>query len=311
MEKIALISDIHGNLPALEAVIADARARGVTQFLLLGDYITDFPYPNEIAELLQSLENATIIRGNKEERLEGFRRDNPDWLALEQMAPARWNLRELTDANADYLFGLPDTAELEFGGMTLFATHSLREFCFKASKLREINSSGWLRGRMRTDPIPRGGYLAHVNVSIDASPEVAAELAAMPRGIYAFGHNHLQAHWRRGDALFVNPGSCGFASDFAVGAPYTILTAANDEIAVEEIRVEYDIDALITATKRSTMYEAAPVWCEAAARTILTGEDLIGDFLHHAIAVGEAAGDTDFPVSDATWRRAWETWKMR
>ncbi|MDR0916261.1 MAG: metallophosphatase family protein [Oscillospiraceae bacterium] len=307
-DKLALIADVHGNLPALRAVIGDAKSRGATRWLLLGDYITDFPYPNEVAELLQTLENAVIIRGNKEERYANMRGENPDWLALEQMAPARWNLRELTDANADYLFGLPDTAEFEFGGERVYATHSIREICPLASKVREVNSSRWYRDKMFEKPFSRSEYPAIANAAIDASPTVTAQISALPRGVYAFGHNHIQQHFRRGDTLLVNPGSCGFATDFAIGAPYTMLTAANGEIRVEELRVAYDIDALIDTLKKSTLYVAASIWCETVARTIQTGADLVGHFLHHAQDVGAMLGDTDYPVSDATWRRAWATW---
>jgi diadenosine tetraphosphatase ApaH/serine/threonine PP2A family protein phosphatase len=59
----ALLYDIHGNLPALEAVLADARA---DRFLLGGDYALFGPFPAETVDALRSLPNATWIRGNGE-----------------------------------------------------------------------------------------------------------------------------------------------------------------------------------------------------------------------------------------------------
>ncbi|MDR0838810.1 MAG: metallophosphoesterase family protein [Oscillospiraceae bacterium] len=308
MEKIALISDVHGNLPALKAVIADAEKRGAARFLLLGDYVTDFPFPNGIAELLKGLENATIIRGNKEERYERLRAE-PELLSREQMAAARWDLSELSGENADYLFSLPGTAELEFGGQRLFATHSVRELCRKAARLSEAHSS-WYRRTQAERPFARSEYIGKLTAAIDASPEVSRGLDELPRGIYAFGHNHLQAHYRRGGSLFVNPGSCGLPLDFEPTAPYTILTARDGEIRVEEIRVEYDIAATVAAAMRSDMYEAAPVWCDIHARVLETGEDFISAFLDHAYDLAHLQGREEI-VSNEVWRKAWETWELR
>jgi predicted phosphodiesterase len=305
-EKLALISDVHGNLPALEAIVADAKQRGVERFLLLGDYITDFPFPNEVAEFLRNLDNAVIIRGNKEERFEQLRA-NPELLQSEQMAAARWNMRELTGENESYLFSLPDTATLEFCGETLFATHSVREFNYSLSRLRQTNSS-WYRDEQLRQPFPRSEYISKLTDAIAASPELATELTELPRGIYAYGHNHLQAHFRLGDKLFVNPGSCGLPCDFEATAPYTILTAKDGNIAVEEIRVNYDIAGLITAIKTSAMYSAAQVWCDLIIHSIQIGRDIVNDFVQYAFSLSQISHRENAVVSDEIWREAWATW---
>ena len=72
---LALLYDIHGNLPALEAVLADAS--DVDGFLLGGDYATAGAWPRETVERLKELENATWIRGNADRWLVD-RHDAPD-----------------------------------------------------------------------------------------------------------------------------------------------------------------------------------------------------------------------------------------
>jgi predicted phosphodiesterase len=62
---IAILYDVHGNLPALEAVLADARAAGAERFVLGGDYALFGPWPRETVELLRELD-ADWIRGNGE-----------------------------------------------------------------------------------------------------------------------------------------------------------------------------------------------------------------------------------------------------
>ena len=68
---LAVLYDIHGNLPALEAVLDDARAAGAEGFVLGGDYCVFGPWPAETLERLQALPGATWIRGNTERELLG------------------------------------------------------------------------------------------------------------------------------------------------------------------------------------------------------------------------------------------------
>jgi diadenosine tetraphosphatase ApaH/serine/threonine PP2A family protein phosphatase len=63
---LAILYDVHGNLPALEAVLADARAAGASRWLLGGDYALFGPWPRETVERLDALHGATWIRGNGE-----------------------------------------------------------------------------------------------------------------------------------------------------------------------------------------------------------------------------------------------------
>lgn len=61
---IALLYDVHGNLAALEAVLAEAEQAGATSYLLGGDYATFGPWPRETAERLEGLPAVVRIRGN-------------------------------------------------------------------------------------------------------------------------------------------------------------------------------------------------------------------------------------------------------
>jgi diadenosine tetraphosphatase ApaH/serine/threonine PP2A family protein phosphatase len=77
---LAAFYDIHGNLPALEAAVADARAAGADRYLLGGDFASWSPWPLETLELLRSLPSATWIRGNGERWLRDPPRDRPEVL---------------------------------------------------------------------------------------------------------------------------------------------------------------------------------------------------------------------------------------
>ena len=64
--KFAVISDIHGNLPALDAVIADAEKENVSGFIFAGDYCIGNPWPDECIARISALERKYAVRGNEE-----------------------------------------------------------------------------------------------------------------------------------------------------------------------------------------------------------------------------------------------------
>src|ERR687887_2278484 len=76
---LACLYDIHGNLPALEAVLEDAEAHGATRWILGGDYALFGGWPAETVARLRELENAVWIRGNGERWTE-HPDEAPEWL---------------------------------------------------------------------------------------------------------------------------------------------------------------------------------------------------------------------------------------
>ena len=117
MERVlALLYDIHGNLPALEAVLADAGDAG--ELLLGGDYATAGAWPRETVERLKELENATWIRGNADRWL-ADRHDAP--APIDEIAARTAEL--LGDELVAELAELPEQTEL---GDTLYCHASPR-----------------------------------------------------------------------------------------------------------------------------------------------------------------------------------------
>ena len=104
---LAVLYDIHGNLPALEAVLADMEDAGADRFLLGGDYGTPSPAPHETLVRLRELPEATWIRGNGER-----------WLREPPEIPMAIHVYEefegvLAAEEVDWLYGLPVKAELD------------------------------------------------------------------------------------------------------------------------------------------------------------------------------------------------------
>ncbi len=104
---LAILYDIHGNIAALDEVLAEAETAGVDRYLLGGDYGTPSPAPRETLERLRALPNATWIRGNGERWL----RETPE--IPEVVEAYREFEGTMTEDEVDRLYSLPVQAELD------------------------------------------------------------------------------------------------------------------------------------------------------------------------------------------------------
>jgi len=105
---LGILYDIHGNLDALEAVLADAEGVGIDRWLLGGDYGTPSPYPLETLDRLRGLPNATWIRGNGERWLREPPADRPEVVETYERFPD-----QVSPDVVDWLYNLPSQADLD------------------------------------------------------------------------------------------------------------------------------------------------------------------------------------------------------
>jgi putative phosphoesterase len=102
--RVAALYDIHGNLPALEAVLAEVEREGVEAIVIGGDIASGPPQPREVVELVRSLPSAHCIRGNAD-RLRDTQYGDDVGLA--------WLLEQLDDDQVDWLVSLPFATVLD------------------------------------------------------------------------------------------------------------------------------------------------------------------------------------------------------
>ena len=109
--KLALLSDIHANLPALDACLAHARAQGANQFALLGDMVDYGPYPAETVERCRQLEQegAIVLRGNHD----ACPTSEPDAEATWGNMISSWTFNQLSVDQQTWLAQLPLTAIID------------------------------------------------------------------------------------------------------------------------------------------------------------------------------------------------------
>ena len=115
--RIAVIADIHGNLPALEAVIADIRCREVDCTINLGDCVSGPLWPREVCDLVMARDDLTI-RGNHDRWVSG-----PD--PARMGASDRYAYSQLNQDHRSWLGALPASADMDCG-ILAFPRHTLK-----------------------------------------------------------------------------------------------------------------------------------------------------------------------------------------
>jgi putative phosphoesterase len=222
--KIAVLSDVHGNLPALESVLVDAKKHGAEQIWYLGDFVGYIPYPNEVIWRLRD-ENAISIVGNYDLKVLSFARKKKQWKKQksgEKFVVFEWNYKALSAANKRFLRTLPKERRLKIAGLTVLLTHGS-----PADNEEGIDSSL---------PAKRLNQLAKI-----ARADVVL-----------CGHTHRPLRRRAGNVFFVNAGSVG-RPEGDTRASYAILTFAGNRVAVKHYKVIYNIARATAAIRKAAL----------------------------------------------------------
>src|SRR5664280_1259804 len=219
--RLAVFSDVHGNLPGLEAILADIEARSVAQTLCLGDLVGYGPFPNEVAALIRD-RGIPSLMGNYDQGI-GFATGDcgcvykTDEQRAEGTASLAWTQEVASDEVKAYLRTLEDHFLLETPGGEILAVHG---------SPRRINE-----------------YL------FEDRPASAMERMARehPYPAILFGHTHLPYARPVGETTFVNVGSGGRPTDGDWRVCYAIVDpgALGNPRFVEFVRVPYDYEKLL------------------------------------------------------------------
>ena len=218
--RIALIADIHGNLPALEAVLADISGRGVDAIVNLGDHVSGPLWPRETAALLMQHDWPTVA-GNHDRMVVG---DDP----ASHGPSDQYAYERLDDEQRTWLTRLPVTAGLDDGRVLL--CHGVPDD--DRRYLLETPEHGRLR-------LARPG-------------EIARRLGDVSARVIVCGHSHVPRVVHHDGRLLVNPGSVGLpayvhdgrhAHVSETGSPlarYGLLELGVDGDRVDLVTVAYD-----------------------------------------------------------------------
>jgi predicted phosphodiesterase len=239
--RIALISDIHGNLVSLRAVLADINREGVDQIVCLGDVTALGPQPCEVLAQLKALD-CTCVMGNHDDDMLNLDLAYEDAPALPwEVELVDWCAGQLSKADLVFLRSFQPSIEIP-----LDAEATL--LCFHGS--------------------PRS------NMDRILATTPAAELDEMLMGhnatVMAGGHTHVQMLRQHKGVMIVNPGSAGCPLEqmpfqgmprYLPWAEYALVNWAGGILSIELRRVPIDLDAVKQAALTSDMPDAAS-WVE-------------------------------------------------
>ncbi len=270
----AVISDVHGNYPALRAVLDDAKNAGAEQLLLAGDYITDLPYTREIYETLRDLPGAVMVSGNREWYMGNL---DPSQQNREQMAGLFFAEDALKEDGLAWARSLPKSVTLKTpdGRKAILMEHICEEVNGKlhsGTGNRRL-SSGTLNEDFSDRPATHQEVIDFAREFLEKNPALADLKKRSGADVVICGHNHMQYAVEVDGVLYCNPGSCGAPCDHRTGAPYTLLRYEDGAFTVDERRVEYDIARTVEEYRQSEVYQAAAPWCEMVIHAIETGRD--------------------------------------
>jgi len=210
MNTIYIFSDLHGNLPALNAVINDI---GIIEFdnslkLFLGDYIDFGPYSNEVLDIIRKFNNAHYIIGNHDQYL--FMKTDTlfkDFNYRDKLiAHMAWTNNAISNDNKKWIFNLPVTKKIKIDDFELLMCHGHLENTEKAfltETIERINSK-----------------------------------------IIVTGHIHAPYFKIMNNKFIINPGSVGESLDNDNRASYSMLIIDGNKINVVNKRVSYDINTI-------------------------------------------------------------------
>jgi predicted phosphodiesterase len=234
--QYALISDIHANLPALTAVLADIRTRpGIDAVHHLGDLVGYAPWPDEVVALIAA-EGISGVAGNYDSTIAmnydhcGCRAESPRQEELAHQS-YQWTRATVSAATKNRLAALPFRMDLRpLGGHTSHPTVTL------------LHGDHVLDTVYVDDGRP-DSFLRRLGEGVRAK-----------RGdVICVGHTHKAWHRIVDDVHYVNTGSVGRPKDGDARAGYVVLAVGDTGVDVEFVRVAYDVEAAARGIEASLL----------------------------------------------------------
>lgn len=225
--RVAILSDVHGNAVAFDAVLDELRRDSPDRIVCLGDMVQGGPQPTETVARLRELACPVVI-GNADAYLLSGDESGPEAVSDRLRQQRAWSLAHLSEEDRAFIRAFQPTVEVPLeDGRRLLAFHG--------------------------SPASYDDVILPTTSQADIAHHFGAHIGAFLTG----GHTHLQQIRPVGEAFFFNPGSIGFAfrhdqSDTAYPwAEYAMLTSEGARIAVEFRRVPFDVDALSEIVRAS------------------------------------------------------------
>lgn len=212
--QIGVISDIHSNIVALEAVLRKLEEERPEKILCAGDLVGYYPFPDQTVSRIRDVE-ALCVLGNHDF---GLITDTPHEFNRMAKRALDWNRRNLSEENLVYLEELPETRRLIIDNIDIFVAHG--------SPSHPIDEYIWEK---------------------DISEEFLDQSFETVPDVVILGHTHRPYVQIVGETVCLNPGSVGQPRDGDPRASFAVIDTESYEVNIH--RVEYEIDWVAEETE--------------------------------------------------------------
>lgn len=244
--KIAVIGDIHSNYVGLEKCIEHALKQKPDEFLFLGDYISDCPFPQKTMKIVYEMGRdykCRFIRGNREDYMLNHRKNPAE----------RWTYSSAS-------------------GSLLYTYENLTERDFRFFESLDI------KGYYEKEGYPPFRYchgsLTRSNEILEPEGENTIRLLkSLDVDLLVSGHVHFQEEKVYDGKMILHPGAVGVSWYFEGRTQYMMLHGIKSGWEAEFFRLDYDVEGLVKDFETSGLNEKAPAWSKITIHTLRTGAD--------------------------------------
>ena len=277
--KIAVIGDIHSNHVALETCIRHAMDRNVDEFLFLGDYISDCPYPQKTMQIIYEMKEkyqCLFIRGNREDYMLNHRK-NPEerWTYSSASGNLLYTYENLSENDLDFY------ESLDIQGIYKKDRYPVFRYC-------------------------HGSLTSSTELLLPDNENMESIMENLDVDLLISGHTHIQESRMYGNKKLIHPGSVGIPWYHGGKTQYMILHGTDDGWKEEFFQLSYDVDTIKKEFESSGLDKKAPYWVKLNKYVLTTGDDYTAPCLKLASKLcEEAEGSVSWPdIPEKYWKMA-------
>lgn len=249
MKKIIVISDIHSNYIAFESAFEAIQRINPDGIIFLGDYVTDFPYPQRTMQLIYKCKSAYkcwFLLGNREEYLLQHHKNQDDgWMYSSSVGSFLYTYENLTEKDLEFFGSLPNCLEIKFDDMPVItACHGspkrsteniLMNSAAQVKYINEIKGNILLCGHSHHRKI----------ISVKGKKIIFCPSLGLPQDGEKYGHTWI-----------------------------TLLTLSDNNLETEFIDIKFNADTLIDDYRKSDLIKYAPVFSECIIKSLQIHGDI-------------------------------------
>ena len=281
MFHLAVMGDIHSNHIAWETCIRHALREGADEFLFLGDFISDCPYPQKTMRIVYEMQRrypCYFIRGNREDYMLNHRAHPEErWTYSSASGNLLYTYDNLTDQDLDFY------ESLDIHGIYMKEGFPPFRFC-------------------------HGSFTSSSELLIPENKKMEQYMDALDVELLISGHTHIQESRTYQGKKIIHPGSVGLPWYHGGKTQYMMLHGTGQGWKEEFFQLSYDVEAAVREFETSGIYEKAHYWAELAVHTLKTGDDYSTPCLQLAMKLcEEAEGRVSWPdIDEKYWQQAAE-----